>query len=296
MNLRLPRRRFLHALFSAAAVPLLTAAPPKPRFGSQLYGWGQYYQREGKSLASHLPEALSAIRDAGYEYAEGSLDLRHIERNEEFAAQLKAKGLIPLSLYSGGRFGTPGEQEKTVEALLNAAKVCKRAGFTIINLNPDPIGRPKTRKELETQVAGLKKLGAAFKQLGLQLGIHHHTPEFANHGEEFHFNFAQTDPEQVGFCYDVHWVYRGGVKPADALKSYGKRIVSWHLRQSRGGIWFEEMAAGDIDYGGVARHARANRLPPNYSVELALEEGTKITRSVVENHRRSLEYTKQVFA
>jgi hypothetical protein len=36
-------------------------------------------------------------------------------------------------------------------------------------------------------------------------------------------------------------------------------------------------------------------LPPIYSVELALEDGTKITRSAVENHRRSREFVRRVF-
>ena len=35
--------------------------------------------------------------------------------------------------------------------------------------------------------------------------------------------------------------------------------------------------------------------PDGFSVELALEAGTKITRSVVENHRRSREFVRKVF-
>ena len=83
--------------------------------------------------------------------------------------------------------------------------------------------------------------------------------------------------------------------PMDALKQYGDRVVTWHLRQSRDGVWREDLDTGDIDYQAVAQYARAHRLPRRFTVELALEPGTKITRSVVENHRRSREYVRRVF-
>ncbi|MFM7103095.1 MAG: hypothetical protein ACKO3N_18240, partial [Verrucomicrobiota bacterium] len=52
---------------SAAATSKPKYVPPvlrAPLVGSQLYGWGQYYQRAGRSLEAHLDEALSALRDA----------------------------------------------------------------------------------------------------------------------------------------------------------------------------------------------------------------------------------------
>jgi inosose dehydratase len=93
----------------------------------------------------------------------------------------------------------------------------------------------------------------------------------------------------------VHWVFKGGIRPEVVLPKYGNRVVSWHLRQSREGIWWEDLDTGDVDYSYIAEYARKNNLPGVYSVELALENGTKITRSVVENHRRSREFVKRVF-
>jgi inosose dehydratase len=129
----------------------------------------------------------------------------------------------------------------------------------------------------------------------MKFGVHNHTPEMANGAREFHSNFRQSDPKSVGFCYDVHWVFRGGVMPADALAEYGERIVSWHLRQSRDKIWWEDLDTGDVDYASIAQYAKEHRLPPYYTVELALEGGTKITRSAVENHARSREFVRHVF-
>ena len=82
--------------------------------------------------------------------------------------------------------------------------------------------------------------------------------------------------------------------PLDALKQYGDRVVTWHLRQSRNRIWWEDLDTGDVDYEAVAKYAREHRLARRFSVELAFEPGTKITRSVVENHRRSREFVRRV--
>ena len=179
--------------------------------------------------------------------------------------------------------------------ILAAAKVCQQAGFQVISCNADPIGREKTDEELKTQAAALSELGEGLNALGMKLGVHHHMPEMANHAREFHYNFDHTKPEVVGFCYDVHWVWKGGVMPLDALKQYGDRVVTWHLRQSRDGIWWEDLDTGDVDYAAVAKYAKAHNLARRFSVELAIEGGTKITRSVVENHRRSREFVRRVF-
>ena len=83
--------------------------------------------------------------------------------------------------------------------------------------------------------------------------------------------------------------------PSDALKAYGDRVVTWHLRQSREGVWWEDLDTGDVDYEVVEKIAKAHNLPRRFTVELAIEGGTKITRSVVENHRRSREFVRRVF-
>jgi inosose dehydratase len=302
MNQSLDRRSFLKSTAAVAALGALptssvsTAAEStmRPMIGSQLYGWGQYYSRAGKNAYENLDEVFSALRDAGYHYAEGNLNSGTPEKNAEFAEKLRKKGLRPVSLYTGGALHTD-DAEATVEQFLVAANACREAGFLVINCNPNPIGREKTDDELKRQVKSLKALGEGLNAMGMKLGVHHHTPAMRNNAREFHYNFTETEADTVGFCYDVHWVFRGGVQPMDALKAYGNRVVSWHLRQSREGIWWEDLAPGDINYREVAAFAREHGIPPLYTVELALEEGTKITRSVVENHARSLRFVTEVF-
>ncbi len=155
--------------------------------------------------------------------------------------------------------------------------------------------RRRTRNS-KLKLSALSELGQGLNELGLRLGIHHHLPEMASKAREFHYGFRNSKPDVVGFCYDVHWVWKGGLMPMDVLKEYGNRVVTWHLRQSRDRVWWEDIDTGDVDYSQVARYAIDQRLPRLFTVELALEGGTKITRSAVENHRRSLQFVKRVFA
>lgn len=308
MNMRPPlpsltRREFLTG--AAAATVLVatgcqsvpaTAGRPPARFGSQLYGWGQYYQRDGKKLADHYPEVLSALKDTGYDYAETNLSITQPGAAADFAGLARRHGLGVDCFYTGGRLHDRATARPTITAILDAARTLRGAGVRVINCNPDPVGREKTDDELLVQAAALTKLGEGLGELGLRLAVHNHTPEMKNGAREFHSNFQYGSAATVGFCYDVHWVYRGGVQPLEALGDYGDRLASWHLRQSRAGVWWEDLDEGDVDYGAVAIMARASGLARLYSVELALEQGTRITRSVVENHRRSLAYARRLFA
>ncbi|MGA2863050.1 MAG: TIM barrel protein [Verrucomicrobiota bacterium] len=290
------RREFLRQLGAVAALGAVGAALPAPQktlVGSNIYGWGQYAQRENRKL--DVEEVISALRDTGYDYLENFMDVAQPEGIARFADQLKAKGLQPVSLYTGARLHEAGAAGEVVAKLLAAAKVCQQAGFRVVSCNADPIGREKTDEELKTQAAALADLGAGLNALGLKLGVHHHLPEMASQGREFHYNFRHTKPGVVGWCYDVHWVWKGGLMPLDALKEYGQRVVTWHLRQSRNGLWWEDLDTGDVDYGAVAQYAKEHQLARLFTVELALENDTKITRSVAENHRRSREFVQRVF-
>lgn len=304
---RQTRREFLcQAAFALAATSILPAAVAqagtagnsasdgqRTLVGSNVYGWGQYAQRDAKKL--EVEEVLSALRDTGYDYLETNLDVGRPDENGRFADQLKAKGLKPVSLYTGAKLHDAGQAKEIVAKVLTAAKVCQQAGFRVLSCNADPIGREKTDEELKTQAGALTDLGEGLNALGMRLGVHHHMPEMANHAREFHYNFQHTKPGVVGWCYDVHWVWKGGVMPLDALTAYGARVVTWHLRQSRNGVWWEDLDTGDIDYTAVAQYARDHQLARRFSVELALEPGTKVTRSVVENHHRSREFVRRIF-
>ena len=128
--------------------------------GSNIFGWSQYYQRMNKNVNDNLDDVLSALRDAGYDYLEGSIDASHPENNAQFAERMRAKGLRPVAIYTGGRLHEEGKASEVVHKLLEAAKVCQQAGYSVVDCNPDPIGREKTDDELKVQAAALNELGA----------------------------------------------------------------------------------------------------------------------------------------
>ncbi len=267
--------------------------PAKALVGSNIYGWNQYAERDKKPL--DLEGVMSALRDAGYDYLENYLNVKDPEANGKFAERLRAKGLQPVSLYTSAVFHDPAKVTETLAPIVAAANICQRAGFQVIVCNAESVGREKTDEELQTQTATLAQLGDALNSLGMKLALHQHLPEMANDAREFHYIFDHTKPDLVGWCFDVNWVAKGGVLPLDALQQYGNRVATCHLRQSRGGVWWEDLDSGDIDYEAVAKYIKEHHLAQRLTVELAIEPGTKITRSVVENHLLSRQYVRKVF-
>lgn len=300
------RREFLGATARVAAIgagalllgkradaALSRTALPPTLVGSNIVAWVHYAKRENRPVV--VEDVMSALRDCGYDFLEGRLDIERVEENVRFAEQSRAKGLRPFSLYAGAELHDASKAEETVDRLLAAAKICQREGFRVVVCNAAPLKREKTDAELATQAAAFTQLGTGLNALGMRLAVHDHLPGLANHARELRHNFRRTDPEVVGVCYDVHWLWRGGLPPTEVLPEYGGRIVTWHLRQSRDKIWWEDLDTGDIDYAWIARHVAEHSLPRHFEVELAIEPGTKITRSVVENHRRSRDFVRRVF-
>src|SRR5947209_4671586 len=71
----------LHQTVSAADTA--SAAKKSTLVGSNIYGWGQYAERDHKKL--EIEDVISALRDAGYDYLESFMDLGTPENNAHFA-------------------------------------------------------------------------------------------------------------------------------------------------------------------------------------------------------------------
>jgi sugar phosphate isomerase/epimerase len=303
---RSSRREFLHRTGAAAALGAATAllprsllaattppAPPPSLVGSNVVAWMHYAEREKRTL--DLAEVMTALRDCGYDYLEGRMNVEQPEENARFAGRMHAHGLRPFSIYAGAVLHETTVAGPTVDGLLAAARVCAREGFRVLVCNAKPIPREKTDQELATQAAAFTRLGTGLNELGMRLAVHDHLPGLASGARELRHNFQHTAPDAVGFCYDVAWLSRGGLPPQEALPAYGSRLVTWHLRQIRNGVWREDLDEGDIDYGWIAGYVARQGLPRHFEVELALEPGTVVTRGVVENHRRSREFVRRIF-
>ena len=263
---------------------------------SQIYCWMQTLSQQGEKIDDHWDEVLDGTRDAGYPALEPFLAVVQTdELAAAFSAKLKARGLTACSFYTGGVLHEEGLAAATVAQILAGAKNAAQLGAQGLSMNPDPIGRQKTDPELATQAIWLNRLGAGLGELGLGLWVHCHTPEMANDGRELKHNLDATDPALVGFCADLDWIRRGGGDPYAYLDRYADRTGVMHLRSSRGGVWSETFGAGDINHRCVRDTLDTAGFDGPFIVELALEEGTPHTQSLVESLRQSRHYLREVF-
>lgn len=268
-----------------------------PILTTQIYVWTQQFETRKKSLAEGLEEALPAIRRTGYARVELTADFLRPDLRARTLELLKKHELAMPTMYSGSTLHEEDEAEKSIAEILELAEALEPAGLRALTTNPSPKPRQarKSEEELSLQARSLNRLGEELKKRGVQLLVHHHTPELIDDAHEWRHQLKHTDPELVSCCVDVHWAFRGGEDPLAFLRETGNRLASVHLRNSRGGVWMEEFGDGDIDYGKVADYLKEIQYNQYLVVELAYEKGTEITRSLEENLRRSRLYTEKLF-
>ena len=264
---------------------------------SQIFVWSQVYGREGKSVEENLEDVLKDISSAGYDGVEYSTSIASSQEEANNLLSLLEKYNLKLAALSyGGVYHERSEAEKTIEETARLASFAASIGCPAISVNPASIGREKTDEELKVQGEYLNRMGAALKSMGMSLQIHNHTPAIINNARELRANCENTDKDLVGLCLDTHWVLRGGVDPLSLIKEYPDRIKSLHLRNSKDGVWTEAFGEGDID------HSKMNQLLIDIGfsgwliVELAYEEKTVITRTLLQNASISREYVREVFS
>ncbi len=300
------RRQFLGILSSVVAAPLLaTAEAPAPSFpiSCNAYNWSTFYGRQQKSWGQDLDACLADFAKTGIKAYEPSLN--NPEEVRQLAPFLKKYGIAMPSIYVNSTLHKADEAEKSIAAILETAKAVKPLGTRIIVTNPNPIQwngtALKNDAELITQAQSMEKLGQALRTLGLTLAYHTHDMELKAGAREFHHVMLNTTPQNVSFCFDVHWVYRGSgnsqVAVFDTLKLYGKRISELHIRQSVGGVWSETFTAeGDIDYPRLVRELNALHVRPQLVIEQCVEKNTPNTMDGVQAHIKDLAAIKAVFA
>jgi inosose dehydratase len=125
------------------------------------------------------------------------------------------------------------------------------------------------------------------------LAYHNHDAELRQGGREFHHMLTATDPANVKFCLDAHWIFRGcgdsEVAVFDALTHYHQRVVELHLRQSADAVWTEAFSMkGDIDYARMFRFLTKQNIAPHFVLEQAVEASSPNELSAVEAHRQGL--------
>ena len=268
---------------------------------SNVYNWFTFYKREGKDWGKDWDACIKEYTQCGLTAIEPSFgtpdDVRAL-----LPVLDKYKIAIP-SVYANSVLHKKEDGKKSIETILAIAEAIKNHGTKILVTNPTPIkwggNELKTDAELSVQLKNLEDLGTQLKKLGLILAYHTHDTEMMGGAKEFHHMLQNTSKENVSFCFDVHWVFRGSHNSAlavyDVMKMYGDRIVELHLRQSIDGVWSETFGPGDIDYAKIALGLGKLQLRPHLVIEQCIEDKTVVNINVVEAHKRNLIAVKKIF-
>ncbi|MPR32272.1 sugar phosphate isomerase/epimerase family protein [Salmonirosea aquatica] len=306
--MRSNRRQFLNsalALTTTASLSSLQHVSAKKLhfpISCNQYTWFTFFNREGREWGANLDASLAEYVKSGFQAFEPSFT--NLEEVIKLGPLLKKYNLALPSFYVNSTLHRADEAQKSIDTVLAIAKAAQPLGAKIVVTNPSPIrwGGPENKNdaELTEQARNLDRLGAALRKIGMTLSYHTHDIELRAGAREFHHMLLATDPENVTFCMDVHWVYRGSgnseLAVFDVLKLYGERITELHLRQSKNGVWLETFQPeGDIDYPRLVQELKNKGVTPHLVVEQCLEEKSPHVLTTVEAHQRDLAAVKQTF-
>ena len=152
---------------------------------------------------------------------------------EQYAAELKQRGLKPISAHFGYALF-----DKDVSAVIRDAKAL---GVKHVVVPYPPVGQDKMfSEELARKTAAkFNEWGSACKKAGLRFGYHPHGLEFrptANGETVFDILMRETKPDLVFFQLDVYWAYYAGQDPVKLLEKYPKRWVTMHVKDMLKGL------------------------------------------------------------
>ncbi len=296
----LTRRGFLA---QASTTPFATAVIADDglqlrHLATNSYPWGTFYRREGKNWEENLEANLAEVVKAGLDGYEPGLS--NPEQVMRLLPLLKQHGLEMRSVYMNVLLHDTTKAEAAITNAVKTLEACAGVGTRIAVINPTPLrwggNENKTDAQLILQANNLNALGRALRQRNITLAYHNHDAEMRKSAREFHHMMLGTDPENVHLCLDAHWIFRGAgdssVALFDCIKLYTDRIVEFHLRQSRAGIWQETFGTGDIDY------TRVRDMSPeqvHVVLEQAVEAKSPKTLGATTAHRQSVAAVRKIF-
>ncbi len=284
--------------FMGAAAPLW-AAPQRyaPVLAVQTYVWSQHFARQKQLVRDHLEEIISGCAEAGFRNIELTGDCFAADAASETTRLLKQYRFTMPVVYNGGAMHEEAEAEKMIARSIEIVERAKPCGLKALNTNPNPKPKRerKTDAELAVQARTVNRLAGEMHKRGLRLFVHQHDPEMMENAREWRYVLKNTDPKRVEVCLDTHWVYRGGQDVMTLLAECAPRLGAVHLRNSKKGVWLEELGDGDVDYRQVAAYLKQTGFRGYLVVELAYDKTTEITRPLVDSLRLSREYAEEVF-
>ncbi|MDH4090902.1 MAG: sugar phosphate isomerase/epimerase [Cyclobacteriaceae bacterium] len=299
------RRDFLNGFAAFALSPFLLSLRSEQKqsfpISCSTYDWITFYKRQGRTWWQDPEASAQDFLRSGMKAIEPNIGTSAEAR--QMIDVLGRNDIKMPSVYVNSMLHDASEAEKSMQVVLSIAEETKKYGTKIVVTNPSPIewgGKGlKSDAQLIEQARNVDRLGSALKKLGITLAYHTHDMELLAGAREFHHVMQNTSPENVSFCFDVHWIYRGSqnsqVAVFDVLKLYGNRVIELHIRQSVNGIWTETFGEGDIDYDRFAKELKDMNLHPHLVIEQCVEANTPDTMDAVQAHRIDFEKVKKTF-
>lgn len=214
----------LLALCSFIPVATMSAADFRDHLGLQLWSLRDQTKEDPvKALDTAKSYGIREVEVAGT----GTLT------PEQYAAELKKRGLVPISAHFGYALF-----DKDVAAVIRDAKAL---GVKHVVVPYPPVGADKMFDEALARKTAAKfnEWGAACKAAGLRFGYHPHGLEFrptADGGTVFDILARETKPDLVFFQMDVYWAYYAGQDPVKLLEKHPHRWVSMHVKDMLKGL------------------------------------------------------------
>ncbi|WP_337328794.1 sugar phosphate isomerase/epimerase family protein [Chryseolinea sp. T2] len=301
------RRTFFRNIAALSASPLLMCAVKESSasvlpISCNAYTWLTFYQREGKEWWKDPRACAAEFVKSGIPALEPSLS--SVAEASSTIEVLKEHGIKMPSVYVNSVLHKKEEAKNSIDTILAIAKEVEKYNTRIIVTNPSPIDWSgtslKSDEELNEEAKNMELLGKSLRSLGLKLAYHTHDTELMAGAREFHHVLQNTSRENVNFCFDVHWVFRGSknsqIAVFDVVKMYGDRTIELHIRQSVNGIWTEKLDKGDIDYDAFAAELARRKIYPHLVIEQCLESKSSNTMTAVDAHKADLAFVQRVFS
>ena len=219
-------KTFTGVVASSSLIQAAKAAVPERHFAGP-FGLQLYSLRD--QLAKDVPGSLKHARQAGYTTVEtaGFYNLKP----EDFKKQLDKAGLKCTGMHSGedSRF------RDHLDEIIAEAKIFK----------PIHVSCPWVDEQNRKDEAGVKRVAAEFNTWGKKLQAAGFRFSYHNHDVDFQplgsttaedILLAETDPNLVDFEFDLYFVQKVGLNPADFIKKHASRVKQLHLKDIAKGV------------------------------------------------------------
>ena len=254
---RMSRRNILKALgmtggsatLSSLAAPLAQAmtASPGIHFGTQTNA----YPMDAKNFESFLT-ALGKAKAIGFEGFETGFRnvMSQFDAPVDAHAKIAATGLtffavhifLQQSMYDTSTLIAPVSLYEKVaqggKALGARNLICSGAAA-------------QDASQLKSKIEGLNAAGAFCKKLGIGFAYHNEEPESGSKINELDVLYTHTDPESVGFLFDVGHFFNLDGDVVEFIRKYHLRIAGLHLRDYKDHHQVV-LGTGDLPLGEIA--------------------------------------------